>query len=123
MVLNCLLRGKGGDMPSMKRYSMSLRRVWFLIMVLVIAIVSASSLADAGVGNDWRLLVKSAACVQGPDVMLGEIADPVSSMDQRTWKTIASIKLWKAAVRPGRPVTVSQEKLRKIQFTLFFLYL
>ena len=32
----------------------------------------------------------------------------------RTWKTIASIKLWKAATKPGRPVTVSQERLRKI---------
>jgi flagella basal body P-ring formation protein FlgA len=35
-------------------------------------------------------------------------------MDQRTWKTISSIKLWKAAKKPGRPVMVSQAKLRKI---------
>ena len=101
-------------MLSMGRDLMHLKRVWFFTMVLVMSMVSASSVADAGVGSDWRLLVKNAACVKGPDVMLGEIADPVSSLDQRTCITIASIKLWKAATKSGRPVTVSQDKLRNI---------
>ena len=91
------------------------KTVWCVILTLAVAVmVMMSSLAGAKSGNDWQLMVKNAACVQGPDVMLGEIADPISSMDQRTWKSISSIKLWKAATKPGRPVTVSREKLGNI---------
>jgi len=91
------------------------RIVQHFIGILVTAVlVSVPSMTDARAGNDWRLVVKNAACVNGPYVLLGEIADPISSIDQRTWKSIASVKLWKAAVKQGRPVTVSRDKLRNI---------
>jgi flagella basal body P-ring formation protein FlgA len=65
-------------------------------------------------GGDWKLLVRSAVCVKGPDVLLGEIADPVSGVDQRTWESIRNIKLWKASTRRGRPVTIDRDKLLQV---------
>ncbi|BCS86809.1 hypothetical protein PSDVSF_00510 [Pseudodesulfovibrio sediminis] len=62
----------------------------------------------------WQAIVKSAACVQGPYVLLGEIAYPAGSMDDATWESLANIKLWKASTRAGRPVAVSRDKLRSI---------
>lgn len=88
--------------------------VWHILMVSIMVILLIPSMAGATGGNDWRLMVKSAACVKGPVVLLGEIADPIDSLDQRTWQTLSSIKLWKAATKPGRPVVVTREKLRKI---------
>lgn len=87
--------------------------VWHILMAVIVIVLMLPSLAGAS-DNDWRLMVKNAACVKGPDVLLGEIADPVSQMDQRTWKTLSQVKLWKAAKKPGRPVVVSREKLKNI---------
>jgi flagella basal body P-ring formation protein FlgA len=88
---------------------------WCITLVLVVAAMTAApSLSSAAAGNDWRLLVKNAACTQGPDVLLGEIADPISSMDQRTWKSIAAVKLWRSSTKPGRPVTVTRKKLEEV---------
>lgn len=84
-----------------------------LAALLVIGPAAASGVASEP-DNNWRLMVKSAACVQGPVVLLGEIADPVSGLDQRTWQTVAGIKLWKASDRQGRPVTVSRDRLKGI---------
>lgn len=68
----------------------------------------------AGNGIDWRGVVKSAACVQGPTVLLGEIADPAPGVSARTWQAVASTKLWKASSKPGRPITADRAKLYKI---------
>jgi len=86
-----------------------------MILVVVFILGTVSMTGAAGhVGGNWRLMVKSAACVQGPDVLLGEIADPIPGVDDRTWQTLAAVKLWKASDKPGRPVTVSRDKLKKI---------
>lgn len=84
-----------------------------LVVALILATASVAGAAGKS-GNDWRVMVRSAACVQGPDVLLGEIADPVEGLDARTWKTVAGIKLWKASKRIGRPVTIDRDKLRKV---------
>ncbi|WP_247648341.1 flagellar basal body P-ring formation chaperone FlgA [Pseudodesulfovibrio sp. zrk46] len=84
-----------------------------LAMVLVLGTASFIGAASEA-GNNWRLMVKSAACVQGPYVLLGEIADPLPGVDDRTWQSLAKIKLWKASKKLGRPVTADQENLRKI---------
>lgn len=84
-----------------------------LTVALLFGTASALGAADMR-DNDWRLMVKSAACVQGPVVLLGEIADPVSGLDQRTWQTLSRIKLWKASQRQGRSVTVSRKRLKNI---------
>lgn len=84
-----------------------------LACLLIMGIASVTN-AASGSKDGWRLMVRSAACVQGPTVLLGEIADPVQGVDQRTWETISRIKLWKASKKPGRPVVITREKLSKV---------
>lgn len=84
-----------------------------LVCVLVFGTASGIGAAEKP-GNDWRVMVRSAASVQGPVVLLGEIADPIEGLDARTWKTVAGIKLWKASTKVGRPVTIDRDKLRKV---------
>ncbi len=83
-------------------------------LVLLLILVSATGIGASTHANNWRLIVRNAACVQGPDVLLGEIADPAPNVDARTWNTLSNIKLWKASDRPGRPVTVDRARLKKI---------
>lgn len=102
--------------------SMTTTRKWLgdttligvLVLTLVLGFTSVLNAADSRPGNPWRLMVKSAACVNGPVVLLGEIADPVDGMDERTWATLRDVKLWKASPKKGRPVTIAREKLRKV---------
>lgn len=82
-----------------------------LACILLLCMVSLTGAARSG---QWRGVVKSAACVRGPMVLLGEIADPAPGVDDRTWRSVSGVKLWKASAKPGRPVTADQAKLRKI---------
>ncbi|NDV17841.1 flagellar basal body P-ring formation protein FlgA [Pseudodesulfovibrio sp. JC047] len=86
----------------------------FLVMILAVMVVGAPGVTGAEDGSAWQALVRSAACVKGPDVLLGEIADPVNDMALSQWKTLAQIKLWKASTHQGRPVTVARSKLKKV---------
>lgn len=89
--------------------------LYAVTLAIALMLASATVLGAAGMqDNNWRLMVKSAACVQGPVVLLGEIADPVSGLDQRTWETLSRIELWKASQREGHPVTVSRKRLKNI---------
>lgn len=85
-----------------------------LALTCALILGTATVIGAAGQGNNWRVMVKSAACVQGPVVLLGEIADPVDGLDARAWKTVSQIKLWKASPKVGRPVTISRDKLANV---------
>ncbi|MFH1914261.1 MAG: flagellar basal body P-ring formation chaperone FlgA [Pseudomonadota bacterium] len=97
-----------------KRNSRIGRMVRALALAAVL-VAGTATMPGAGTSpvadNDWKLLVRSVACVRGPDVLLGEIADPVGSIDQRTWEAVRNVKLWKASDRLGRPVTIDRDKL------------
>jgi flagella basal body P-ring formation protein FlgA len=83
--------------------------------VVCLMIFAAVSVARSASGRDgWRAVVRSAACVEGPTVLLGEIADPAPGVDRRTWKSVAGVKLWKASSRRGRPVVIARDKLRQV---------
>lgn len=84
------------------------------VWVVLAAYLLLPALASAAQGNGWQAMIRSEACVKGPDVLLGEIADPVNSIAQSQWKTLSGVKLWKAATRIGRPVTIDRDKLRKV---------
>lgn len=88
----------------------------YVMTLMTVLIVGSATFAGAASGNgqDWRLMVKSAACVQGPRVLLGEIADPLPGVDARTWATLSKYALWKASDKRGRPVTVSRDKLYEV---------
>ncbi|MBC18024.1 Flagella basal body P-ring formation protein FlgA [Pseudodesulfovibrio profundus] len=89
--------------------------LYMMALIGIMVLGSAPMLgAASGPGQNWRLMVKSAACVQGPRVLLGEIADPLPGVDARTWATLSKHKLWKASDKRGRPVTVSRDKLHQV---------
>ncbi|MEZ7195293.1 flagellar basal body P-ring formation chaperone FlgA [Pseudodesulfovibrio karagichevae] len=81
---------------------------------LAILLLSVPVLTGAAKGNRWKGLVRNVACVKGPDVLLGEIADPVNDTARLQWPTLSSIKLWKASDRQGHVVTVPRDKLAKV---------
>ena len=88
---------------------------WIAALTVVLAAYLAMPvLASAASGNGWRAMVRSEACVKGPDVLLGEIADPVNDLARSQWKTLSGVKLWKASTRVGRPVTIDRDKLKKV---------
>jgi len=78
------------------------------------AIVFAMPSLAGAAGNAWQALVKSEACVQGKNVILGEIAVPLDDMARQQWETLSGIKLWKASEKKGRPVSISRGKLQKV---------
>ncbi|WFS63791.1 flagellar basal body P-ring formation chaperone FlgA [Pseudodesulfovibrio thermohalotolerans] len=98
-----------------KKRSRRARGVRYVLAACLAAVLLAGSVpAGAAGGNRWKGLVRSVACVKGPDVLLGEIADPVDAVAQRQWPTLSTVKLWKASDRLGHVVTVPRDKLRRI---------
>lgn len=59
----------------------------------------------------WWLQIKGAACVQGPKVLLGDIALPQGELSAAAWKDMAARPLWDAPARPGHQVAFSRERL------------
>lgn len=84
-----------------------------LVACLVVAgLVALASPALAAVPQEgWWLQIKSAACAQGPKVLLGDIAVPQGDMPANTWKEMAARPLWDAPERVGRQTALSRERL------------
>jgi len=84
------------------------------MMACLFVLVASGTISAASGGGDWRLVVRSVACVKGPTVLLGEIADSVDKLDARTWQSLAQMPLWRAAEKTGHPVTIDRERLAKV---------
>lgn len=69
---------------------------------------------QAGAAGQWRIKVRDAVCVEGPTVLLGDIAYPVGDYDKTTWKKLSETSLWKASDRKGSPVNIPRHKLEGI---------
>ncbi|WP_419787601.1 flagellar basal body P-ring formation chaperone FlgA [Pseudodesulfovibrio sp.] len=90
-------------------------RLTIMVVLAVCLFISGTVAATrAATSGNWTAAVRSEACVQGPTVLLGEIADPVKGVDSRTWQTLSQIQLWKASGKPGRPVTIDRDRLAKV---------
>lgn len=61
--------------------------------------------------HGWWLQIKSAACAQGPKVLLGDIAQPQGELSQEAWKEMAQRPLWSAPERVGNQTALSRERL------------
>ncbi|MEF2231365.1 MAG: flagellar basal body P-ring formation chaperone FlgA [Pseudodesulfovibrio sp.] len=84
------------------------------VMLACLLVLATAGSISAASGKDWRLVVRTVACVKGPMVLLGEIADPVDDLDARTWQSLAQVPLWQASDKPGRPVTIDRDRLDKV---------
>ncbi|WP_316901266.1 flagellar basal body P-ring formation chaperone FlgA [Pseudodesulfovibrio indicus] len=85
-----------------------------LALCLGLVVLASPVGTGAAKGGKWQALVRDAVCVKGPDVLLGEIADPVDATARSQWKSLAGIKLWQASDRPGHVVNVNRDKLEKV---------
>ncbi|MDD3312327.1 flagellar basal body P-ring formation chaperone FlgA [Pseudodesulfovibrio sp.] len=90
------------------------RAVVMAAMAVCLLVAGTVAAMGASVPDGWKAAVRSVACVQGPTVLLGEIADPVQGADQRTWRTLSQIALWKASDKRGHPVSIDRDRLAKV---------
>lgn len=97
-----------GRSPLVHR-SGALRQAGLVLLAVAVLLTVASGAAKAE--GAWRIRVKTAACVQGPRVLLGEIAEPAGSVDPLRWKELAATELWAAPPREGRPMMINRRKL------------
>ncbi|MBN2139444.1 MAG: flagellar basal body P-ring formation protein FlgA [Desulfovibrionaceae bacterium] len=68
---------------------------------------AASFAADPG----WRIRIRSAACVRGDTVLLGEVADAYGEVPAGLWEDLAKRPLWPAPDRAGRVANVTRHRL------------
>lgn len=81
-------------------------------VILLIAALGQLMAQEGGEPGVWRIKIKPAAVVQGPVVLLGEIALPVGDMEQDQWRELSVTPLWPSPPEAGRPMAVSGDKLK-----------
>ncbi|MDO9082939.1 MAG: flagellar basal body P-ring formation chaperone FlgA [Humidesulfovibrio sp.] len=81
------------------------------VLVLAVVLLVAKAAAAAELARDGQVQVRNAACVAGPNVLLGEIADPRGNMPREHWKDLAAKPLWPAPEKAGHQTALSRERL------------
>lgn len=96
------------------RPGISLARAGMVLMAaLVLAVLLlAARAAAADSGRDWRIQVRNAACVSGPSVLLGEIADMRGDMPREQWRDLSAKPLWPSPEKAGHQTALSRERLQ-----------
>jgi len=92
--------------------SMVMARVLFAILATAVCVLILAGPAHAAeLRQGWWLQIKNAACVQGPKVLLGDIAVPQGEISPSVWKELAAKPLWDAPERAGHQTALSRERL------------
>ncbi|MDK2956747.1 MAG: flagellar basal body P-ring formation protein FlgA [Desulfovibrionales bacterium] len=63
---------------------------------------------------EWRLVVRSAACVKGDVVRLGDVAVVHGEMDPDEWSKLSEAVLWQAPGRGEKPQVVDRNNLKRL---------
>ncbi|WP_031482001.1 flagellar basal body P-ring formation chaperone FlgA [Maridesulfovibrio frigidus] len=88
------------------------------VMILVIAAITALVVVSADAAtkqnSDWRIVIKSAATVDGPRVLLGDIAEFYGDLAANTKRDLSDVELWNAPAAGRKPVRVNSKKLKVI---------
>ncbi|GFK92703.1 hypothetical protein NNJEOMEG_00529 [Fundidesulfovibrio magnetotacticus] len=92
----------------------TLRRIGPALAVLlgIVALLGLFASASLGASNtmDWKLKFRPAVAVTGDRVMLGDVAEPVGSIDPEIWRILASTPLWPFPGREGQ-ITLPRQKI------------
>ena len=96
------------------------RRLYRPVMALFATIMACAMIAALpalgfGAGlydGGWKLKIRDAAVVRGETVLLGEIAEPIGSVDPELWREIAAITLW-ASPPAGKPMNMTRPKIQQ----------
>lgn len=98
-----LLPGRRGPLPLLP---------WVPLLALA-AVWSLAGTAGAVPGEVYGLSLRDAACAQGADLLLGEVAQPYGPFPQELWDTLGRAPLLQAPDKVGRMVTVPKATLRE----------
>ncbi len=98
-----------------ERYiNLSRASVAFLVVAAMILMVVSSVDAATKENKDWRIVIKSAATVNGPRVLLGDIAEFYGKLPEKTKKDLAKVELWNAPSRGRKHINVNRVELRTV---------
>jgi flagella basal body P-ring formation protein FlgA len=101
----------------MRRISVVLPSPWVVGVVLGLSVILWAGVAVSQIDADsevtWRVRILEAATVQGPNVTLGDIAEPVGHMPPETWQILAAQKLWASPVENSRPTSLPRHRLKE----------
>jgi flagella basal body P-ring formation protein FlgA len=85
--------------------------LFLAVLALLVLLLSASATAAEPTTRDWRIQVRNAACVAGPTVHLGDIAEASANIPPEIWKDLAAKPLWAAPEKAGHQTALSRERL------------
>ena len=88
-----------------------------LLTALVLACIMVAGLPGVGVGQGlydggWKLKIRDAVAVRGETILLGEIAQPIGSIDQELWRQLSEVPLWPSPP-PGKPMNMTRPKIQQ----------
>lgn len=101
-----------GRTLAMKSLTVFGRMLWCALLGVLLGMMMADLARAAEPDVAWRLRLKEAAVVSGPNVTLGEIADPVGVIDSRDWSRLAATGLWPSPPE-GRPMNMTRPRLQQ----------
>ncbi len=94
-----------------ERARRAMRCLWAAGLAALCLLVLAAPAHAVEMRQGWWLQIKGAASVQGPKVLLGDIALPQGDMPASAWKEMAARPLWNAPERTGHQTALSRERL------------
>ncbi|SBW00416.1 Flagella basal body P-ring formation protein FlgA [uncultured delta proteobacterium] len=92
------------------------RPAWGLLaLAMACALVAALPAVGLGEGlynGGWKLKIKEAAVVRGDTVTLGEIAQPIGTIDPALWQKLSAVELWPSPPA-GKPMNMTRPKVQQ----------
>ena len=83
----------------MRKFSFFLPTPVVLGVILGLGLVFWAMYAKAEAQAEWRIKIMDAAVVNGSNVLLGEIAEPLGNYPQKDWDELKNKELWPSPAR------------------------
>lgn len=95
--------------------TLSIAALFFTVMGFGNTSIPKAKAANYGPADQvtWRIRFVEAAIVQGPKVILREVAVPVGDIPEDLWREMASRELWPSPPENGKPANMTRPKLQE----------
>ena len=97
----------------MRKISFFLPSPVMLGVIVGLGLIFLAVYAKAEAQPEWRIKIVDAAVVNGPSVLLGEIAEPLGDYPQEEWEQLKNKELWPSPQELGKPMSISKNKLKE----------
>ena len=104
---------KAGIIMQMRKFSFFLPSPFVLGAIVGLGLLFWAVCAKAEAQPDWRIKIMDAAVVNGANVRLGEIAEPLGNYPQAEWEKLKNKELWPSPQELGKPMSISKNKLKE----------